>query len=188
MASEVPVSFSAEEIKVSPTPEALQVISRREGTANPVVTKISASARGADQRKISALSSKRQSDSPKRPRPNAPQTEMMLVAELETEASRQLERVELLLRSFRNAGLIDGSEIFDVTFETRQARRLLQMNMELRQKAEFLGADITGGMLIRVEPYLLEIANLRIDSTPEEVIGIKERVRNQNIIASLQAF
>jgi hypothetical protein len=141
-----------------------------------------------DQRKPTAISPKRQSESPKPPRPNAPQKEMMLVAELETEAARQLERVELLLRSFRNARLIDGSEIFDVTFEARQARRLLQENMMLRQKAEYLGADFTGIMLNRVEPYLLEIANLRIDSTPEEVIGIKERVRNQNIIASLQAF
>ena len=43
-------------------------------------------------------------------------------------------------------------------------------------------------MLSKVEPYLLDIANLNNNPLPAEILDIKERVKNQSIIASLQTY
>lgn len=109
---------------------------------------------------------------------------------LETETARQLEKVELLLRTFRNAraGEVNGNALYDVAYEKQQARRLLEKNSRLRQSSETFGMADALELLNRVEPYLLEIANLEENSAPGVVTDIRERVKNQNIIASLQIY
>lgn len=110
------------------------------------------------------------------------------IRDLEIAATKQLEKIELLLRSVRNAQAIDDKDEYDLSYEKQQARKLLATNFELRQRAQVYGTLLTEDMLGKVEPYLLEIANLENIASADKVLEIKERVRNQNIIASLQGF
>ncbi|HEX8565153.1 MAG TPA: anti-sigma factor [Pyrinomonadaceae bacterium] len=107
---------------------------------------------------------------------------------LEIEIIGQMEKVELLLRSFRNARSNETAEGFDIEYEKRQARKLLDRNALLKRRAENHGLSYAEELLSLVEPHLLEIANLETNPSTDRVLDIKDRVSSQNIIASLQAY
>lgn len=104
------------------------------------------------------------------------------------ETGKQLEKTEMLFRAFRNARIIEESNSFDILYEKQQAQKLLERNIKLRKLAENYGSYDIEETLKTTETLLSEIANLENNPSREEVISIKRRVNNQNVIARLQVY
>lgn len=114
--------------------------------------------------------------------------EIKIAQTLQSETAKQMGKIELLLRSFRNMRYAEGSDEFEIAYQKQQAGKLLGKNIQLRQQAENYGSILTNEMLSKVEPYLMEISNLDDNPSNEEILEIKQHVKNQNIIVSLQGF
>ena len=100
---------------------------------------------------------------------------------------RHAERVERLLRSFRNARLTGGDSTLDVADARRVSKRLLYSNIALRREAASAGDLPVEGLLDSVEPILLDISNLPNAPTPAAVGSIKERINRRQLVGALQA-
>jgi hypothetical protein len=98
------------------------------------------------------------------------------------DTSRHVEQAQLLLRSFRNARADD-----DLSYERARSERLLYRNIVLRREAASRNDPLLASVLGRLEPILLDIANLPDRPAPADVASIRERVRRQNLVVILQA-
>jgi hypothetical protein len=105
--------------------------------------------------------------------------------------ARHFENAQLLLRSFRNAGdrrQSDKRAAVDLTYEKQLSRRLLYQNIILRREAEARGDLPTEGVLSNLEPFLLDIANLPVNPSPDDLQSIRERLRRKEMIAALHVY
>jgi anti-sigma factor RsiW len=100
---------------------------------------------------------------------------------------RHAERVERLLRSFRNARLTESESTLDVADARRLSKHLLYTNITLRREAAGVGDLPVEGWLDSLEPILLDISNLPDDPSPDAVGSIKERIRRRQLVGILQA-
>lgn len=100
---------------------------------------------------------------------------------------RHAERLERLLRSFRNARLTKGDPTLDVPEARRLSRRLLYSNIALRREAAGAGDPSVEGLLDSVEPILIDISNLPDEPSPQAVGSIKESIDRRRLVGSLQA-
>lgn len=103
------------------------------------------------------------------------------------EIAQHVEKAQMLLRSIKNAQPAVGDTV-NLAYEKNKARRLLAENATLQLDAETRGDKDTQKVLDRIEPFLLDIANLGDQPSRAEVRSIKERVQKDEIIAALQVY
>ena len=103
------------------------------------------------------------------------------------EVARHVEQAQMLLRSIKNARA-EGGDTVNVAYEKQLSRKLLGDNVTLQLDAETRGDKETKQVLDRIEPYLLDIANMHDNASREEVRSIRERIDRKEIIAALQVY
>jgi hypothetical protein len=105
----------------------------------------------------------------------------------EKDVARHVERAQMLLRSIKNVRAGDAGEP-DISYEKNLSRKLLAENATLQLEAEVKGDKETKQVLDRIEPFLLDIANMGEKPSREEVRSIRERVRSNEIVAALEVY
>lgn len=103
------------------------------------------------------------------------------------DVARHVERAQMLLRSIKNVSASDAGAA-DMAYEKDLSRKLLAENSTLQLEAEVKGDKETKQVLDRIEPFLLEIANMGEQPSREEVRSIGERVRQNEIVAALEVY
>jgi hypothetical protein len=104
------------------------------------------------------------------------------------EMARHVEQTQMLLRSIKNANAADDGNTVNIAYEKNLSRQLLADNATLKLEAEVKGDKDSKQVLDTIEPFLLDIANMREQASREEVRSIRERVKKTEIIASLQVY
>ncbi|HWW76980.1 MAG TPA: hypothetical protein VNZ44_16385, partial [Pyrinomonadaceae bacterium] len=115
-------------------------------------------------------------------------TDARLLDPEEKDVARHVEQTQMLLRSFKNVRPSEDTNTVNVAYERNLSRKLLAENATLKLDAETRGDKDTRQVLDSIEPFLLDIANLREQPSREEVRSIKERVTKNDIIAALQVY
>ncbi|MBV8857601.1 MAG: zf-HC2 domain-containing protein [Acidobacteria bacterium] len=101
--------------------------------------------------------------------------------------ARHVERAQMLLRSIKNSRASEAGDT-DIAYEKDLSRKLLAENATLQLEAEVKGDKESKQVLDRIEPFLLDIANMGDKPSREEVRSIRERVRSNEIVAALEVY
>ena len=106
----------------------------------------------------------------------------------DVETSLHIEKSQMLLRSFKNSDDTGEALAATVAFDRSQAQQILYDNILLRRSAEKRGNLPLQEVLGNLEPFLLDISNLPEKASVEDVRAIKERIRSDEIVTTLQAY
>jgi hypothetical protein len=102
----------------------------------------------------------------------------------DSDAAQHAQKAEVLLRSFRNIAAQRDAGV-NVSYEKRQSRELIARNILLRREAQITGDLATEELLSRLEPILIDIANLPKKSSNRDVWQIQEQMRRDGIVSAL---
>jgi hypothetical protein len=106
---------------------------------------------------------------------------------LDTVTAQHVEQVEMLLRSFRNAG-DDPDAAVEIAYDRKRSRELLDRNALLRRSAETRKNLPAQSVLEDLEPYLADIANLDSRPSTDDVRAIQTRMDKHDVVAGLQLY
>ncbi|MGH9763374.1 MAG: hypothetical protein ACREAC_21295, partial [Blastocatellia bacterium] len=106
----------------------------------------------------------------------------------DVETSLHIEKAQMLLRSFKNSDDTGETLAATAAFDRSQAQQILYDNILLRRSAEKRGNLPLQEVLGNLEPFLLDISNLPEKASVEDVRAIKERIRSDEIVTTLQAY
>ena len=100
--------------------------------------------------------------------------------------NRHVERCEMVLRSFRNAVSKTDEPRFDISYERRLAKELLNNSVKFRREVQSQGNLPIENLLVDLEVILGGIARLPKKATSSDAKLIKGRMQESGIIARLQ--
>jgi hypothetical protein len=100
--------------------------------------------------------------------------------------ARHVEKAQMLLRSFKNTRPAEGEG--NLAYERELSRKLLEENISLRLEAETNDNKNAKRVLSSLEPFLVDISNLREEPSRGDMRSIKDRMEKQEIIAALHAY
>ena len=100
--------------------------------------------------------------------------------------NKHIEKCEMVLRSFRNAVVDSDKPGFDISYERRLAKELLNDSVRFRREAENQGNLPIENLLIDLEGILGDMTKLRKNATPSDANSLKGRIQKSGIIGKLQ--
>ena len=100
--------------------------------------------------------------------------------------NNHIENCEMVLRSFRNAVSEKTASGFDVSYERRLAKELLNNSIKFRRAAQTQDDLPVQQLLVGLEVILDDIAKLPEKATLTDANSVKERIQESGIIAKLQ--
>jgi len=104
----------------------------------------------------------------------------------EVALNRHIEKCEMVLRSFRNAVLETDESGFDISYERRLSKELLNNTVRFRREAQSQDNLPIEKLLVGLEAILSDITKLPEKANFSDAKLIKGRIRESGIIAKLQ--
>lgn len=106
---------------------------------------------------------------------------------LKTDVARHFEKTRLLLLSLKNTPVSETDTDVNVSYEKTVSRKLANSNLLLRRETTTAGDRSAAELLDRIEPLLIEIANLPDRASPKEVELISQRIARKDVMGLLQS-
>lgn len=106
---------------------------------------------------------------------------------LKTDVARHFEKTRLLLLSLKNTPVSEADVDVNVSYEKTVSRKLANNNLLLRRETTNAGDRSAAELLDRIEPLLIEIANMPDRASASEVASISQRIARKDVIGLLQS-
>ncbi len=106
---------------------------------------------------------------------------------LKTDVVRHFEKTRLLLLSLKNTPISETETGVNVGYEKILSRKLANSNVLLRRETTTAGDRSAAELLDRIEPLLIEIANMPDRASRGEVALLSRRIAQKDVLGLLQS-